>query len=68
MAYYALSTNIERKNIMPRKFPLEKEVKARISTILDLKLKAFCATNDCSESEALRLALKKFLKNTATEC
>lgn len=53
---------------MPRKFPLEKEVKARISTILDLKLKAFCAANDCSESEALRLALKKFLKNTATEC
>lgn len=53
---------------MPQKLPLEKEVKARISTILDLKLKAYCSANNCSESEALRAALKKFLKNTATVC
>lgn len=53
---------------MPRKFPLTQEVKARISTSLDLKLKAYCAARECSESEALREALKKFLKNTARTC
>lgn len=53
---------------MPRKFPLQQMVKARISTSLDLKLKAYCAANDCSESEAVREALKNFLKNRATIC
>lgn len=53
---------------MPRKLPLTKEVKARISSSLELKLKKYCAANECSESEALRAALKKFLKNAATVC
>jgi hypothetical protein len=53
---------------MPRKLPLTKVVKSRISTSLDLKLKAYCDANGCNESEALREALKKFLKNFATEC
>ena len=56
------------KKEMPRKFPLQQMVKARISTSLDLKLKAYCAANDCSESEAVREALKNFLKNRATIC
>lgn len=53
---------------MPRKLPLTKEVKARISSSLDLKLAHFCRENNCTESEVLRAALKKFLKNTAIEC
>lgn len=53
---------------MPRKLPLTKEVKARITSTLDDKLAAYCMKHDMSESAVIREALKKFLRNTATVC
>jgi hypothetical protein len=53
---------------MPRKLPLTKEVKARITSTLDDKLAAYCQKYDMSESAVIREALKKFLRNTATTC
>lgn len=53
---------------MPKKSPLTKEVKARISPQLEAKLTNYCRKYNMTESAVLREALKKILHNTAPVC
>ena len=42
-------------------------VQARITSALRKKLRIYCQQHERSEAEAIRLMLKKFLKNISTD-
>ena len=52
---------------MPKRMPLTHETKARISEVMSLKIQLYASKNQCTESDVVREALKKFLRNISTK-
>ena len=52
---------------MPKKEILARLARARVSEKLALKLTVYAQRHKCSESDVIRDALKKFLRNVSTK-